>query len=489
MRHIKKVCFIAIAVGSIAIAGNKFISYASDEYNTKYINGTQFNGIDISYLTAEQALNKYIESINNLVIQINTNTGIKEIKFSDIGITLVNSDNIEDILENNLKSQDINIKTLLKIKDNKEIYFLPDVEINKDLLISKLSELDLGIDHTEIKNNKDAYISYNKESNLYEVIPEEYGFNNSLENISNNIIEFISNTEITNNTKLIINIQDLTKITDNDIVKSIDLTDTVKDLNNITNFKININVNNKSYSIDREYISDYITTNSTDSRDIHLYENYYIEYKAVTNLVSSISKGVTTMGLPHKFTTHAGNEITVPGGNWGWWLNSSETANIICNKLQEVLSTQNEEYTEHSVSEVSWYQTAPYYGDKEFVNYVEIDLTNQHLYLYKDGELQLDCGIVSGLASDPERVTPPGIFKLTYKQLDATLTGENYSTPVKYWMTFNGDIGIHDATWQPSFGGNAYTYRGSHGCINVSLEAAKQIYSLIDESYAIICYK
>ena len=55
-----------------------------------------------------------------------------------------------------------------------------------------------------------------------------------------------------------------------------------------------------------------------------------------------------------------------------------------------------------------------------------------------------------------------------------------YETPVDYWMrvTYSG-VGFHDATWQRTFGGDVYTYRGSHGCINMSYSDAGQLYDLI----------
>ncbi len=42
---------------------------------------------------------------------------------------------------------------------------------------------------------------------------------------------------------------------------------------------------------------------------------------------------------------------------------------------------------------------------------------------------------------------------LTYKQRDATLKGQGYASPVKFWMPFNGGIGFHDASWRNTFGG------------------------------------
>ena len=84
--------------------------------------------------------------------------------------------------------------------------------------------------------------------------------------------------------------------------------------------------------------------------------------------------------------------------------------------------------------------------------------------------------------------TPPGLFGLTYKQKDAVLRGANYTTPVKYWMPFNGNVGMHDASWRQSFGGDIYLENGSHGCINLPVKMAEEIYGYMEKRFPIVCY-
>lgn len=73
------------------------------------------------------------------------------------------------------------------------------------------------------------------------------------------------------------------------------------------------------------------------------------------------------------------------------------------------------------------------------------------------------------------------------------LTGGNaengWETPVTYWMPFFDGQGLHDATWRSSFGGSIYQTNGSHGCVNLPLDAAQRIYDSIDTGVAIILYK
>ena len=107
-----------------------------------------------------------------------------------------------------------------------------------------------------------------------------------------------------------------------------------------------------------------------------------------------------------------------------------------------------------------------------------MDLATQHLYFYKDGKVIIDSPFVSGNVSK-NYTTPPGLFELYYKQKDRVLKGEDYAAPVKYWMPFNGGIGLHDADWRSKFGGTIYQTNGSHGCINLPPAVAKTVYENI----------
>ena len=55
-------------------------------------------------------------------------------------------------------------------------------------------------------------------------------------------------------------------------------------------------------------------------------------------------------------------------------------------------------------------------------------------------------------------------------------------------MPFVYGQGLHDADWQPEFGGDVYKTNGSHGCINLPPDQAEVIYNAIDGGYPIILY-
>jgi len=115
-------------------------------------------------------------------------------------------------------------------------------------------------------------------------------------------------------------------------------------------------------------------------------------------------------------------------------------------------------------------------------------LTAQHLFFYKDGQLVVESDLVSGNIKK-EYGTPVGTYPIQYRQRNATLVGEDYETPVSYWMPFNGNIGLHDAPWRKDFGKDIYMTNGSHGCINLPPSVAKTIYEGIARGVGVYVYE
>ncbi len=101
--------------------------------------------------------------------------------------------------------------------------------------------------------------------------------------------------------------------------------------------------------------------------------------------------------------------------------------------------------------------------------YVIVDISEQTATLYNNTDPVYSTYVVTG---DDETPSDIGLFDIDSKERNATLTGPGYSVPVSYWMPYNNGEGLHDATWRGAFGGDYYHYDGSHGCVNMPLEAA-----------------
>jgi lipoprotein-anchoring transpeptidase ErfK/SrfK len=117
-------------------------------------------------------------------------------------------------------------------------------------------------------------------------------------------------------------------------------------------------------------------------------------------------------------------------------------------------------------------------------SYVEVDISAQHLWYVQNGAVVLECDVVTGLRGAMD--TPTGSTSILNKirSVSFSLGGFSY-----YWMAFRGSAyGFHDATWQPWFGGNRYTYAGSHGCVNMPLDAAAALYSLCSPGDSVVVH-
>ena len=204
-----------------------------------------------------------------------------------------------------------------------------------------------------------------------------------------------------------------------------------------------------------------------------------VDEEAVLSYVKDLGKKYNTAYQPKKLMTSYGTEVTINGGFYGWRIDrEGEVAQIL-----EDLKTG-----EQVEREPVYMQTANSHGENDYGDsYVEINLTAQHLFVYKDGELVVESDFVSGDVSKGH-TTPTGAYGITYTTTDATLRGADYATPVKYWMPFAGDVGMHDATWRKNFGGSIYKTNGSHGCINLPLSVAQTIYQTVDKGYAVLVY-
>ena len=143
------------------------------------------------------------------------------------------------------------------------------------------------------------------------------------------------------------------------------------------------------------------------------------------------------------------------------------------------------------------------YGQTKYVNssylvissWVEVDISDQIVTLHKKNGTKYVSSCVTGNVS-AGNATPTGVYNIYYKQYSPSFLGETLSgvskyakneillmgdARVGYWMPFNGSIGFHDASWRTEFGGTIYKTNGSHGCVNLPKEAAKQIFLNIDQ--------
>lgn len=217
--------------------------------------------------------------------------------------------------------------------------------------------------------------------------------------------------------------------------------------------------------------------------------NVTFDQDAVKAYIASLAEKYDTLGKARQFTAANGNVVTVEGGTYGWQIDQ---------EAEYAALTANIQNAETVTREPAYSSRAATHDAMDMGNtYVEVDITNQHMWYFQNGQVAMDTAVVTG-APTRGRSTPAGVFSILEMMRNKTLKGNivpetgkpEYETPVAYWMrvTWSG-VGFHDATWQSSFGGNRYRNgAGSHGCINMPYNQAANLYSMLSVGTPVVIH-
>ncbi len=448
---------ILLAYGGVAIY-----------YQSHFFNHTFINNSDCSNLTAEQVAAIMDEQSQQYSLQIlgRDENGVQEeigtVTAAEIGMYWVDTRKVaQELLDG--QNELLWIEMLWTTEDHSVIQ---GVSYDEEKLQERLAQMS-ALQKKNMIQSEDAYISeYSEKTGNYEIIPETLGTDLDL----NRVKEAVSTAIMMGDPAVDLEKQGCyktAKVTAEDAT----LVKNCETLNKWVSAQITYDWNGNKVVVDGDIIKDWI---QMDAKEPQLKEEDIAEF------VAEQAKEYDTYGKKRKFTTVQGIELTLPSGAYGWKTDRAEETKELIASIEKGETIDKEPvYSSKGAQK----------GSNDVGNsYVEIDLTNQHLYLFQKGTIVLETDFVSGDMTKPDCITPPGVFGLTYKTRNAVLRGANYETPVNYWMPFNGNVGMHDATWRSSFGGTIYLTSGSHGCVNLPLDMAAAIYEYMSTGFPIVCY-
>lgn len=204
---------------------------------------------------------------------------------------------------------------------------------------------------------------------------------------------------------------------------------------------------------------------------------------AVGRYVQSLSSKYSTINKSRKFKTTGGSTVTVPAGTYGWSIKANSETTALA---KEVLKAKD--FTRTPLTQgFNYNSNGTDIGD----TYVEVSKSAQHMWVYKNGELIISTDVVTG---KPGQDTPSGTFVVWNKVRNTSLKGTNddgseYDSPVSYWMPIDyTGVGLHDSSWQPTYGGSWYLEHGSHGCVNTPPSVMSRVYANIDVNTPVLVY-
>lgn len=428
-------------------------------FTNHFYYNTVINGVDVSYKTYDEVIPIIEEYIDQYQLEIVDRDGYTEkITGNDIGLFL------------NKKSSIYQIQYMQKpyfwiisyIKDCR--YFVGDLFLYDEEALSSRVDALICLNKEIIEPKS---VSFEYSNGFYQAIKEVYGNKINRDLLNQVIIRSILNGERTldidanncyENPKYSLH-SDKTKETEDK-------------LNKFVKSKVIYRFGSKNEMIDYKLIREWLRVN----RNLDI----IIDEQEIHNYLKELAKKYNTIGIKRNFKTSTGKIVEVSGGLYGWKIDIFKEKEILLEEIQSGKVIEREPtYAQRALSR----------EDNDIGNtYVEINITKQHLWFYKDGELVTEGPIVTGNASRGFD-TDLGTYMLNYKITDATLRGQGYESKVRYWMPFYGNIGIHDARWRHSFGGKIYKQNGSHGCVNAPTYLARALYEEIEPGMPIICYE
>ena len=423
---------------------------------------TTLNGKNVSGYSADKVFDNWEDEIGNYSLKIVESDGTEsELKGSDIDMVLQWDDTIAKMI-----SKQNGFAWPAKL-------FNPDQNTSEAIVTFDEDKLDSALDGF-------SFMDKSKQIDPVDATVSDYDKNDGY-----TLVESVPGTAIDkpalkeNIEKALYGLADTYQITEgngylapkiaNDDEKLLAAIDT---MNKYAGSEIDYEIGSEKETLDINTFADWLSINDN--------EKVEIDEEKVADYVAELGTKYNTYGKSKQLATSYGTTITMSNCHYGWKIDAETEAAAIVDDIkggEKVTRDLNYQYTAAS-------HTGNDYGN----SYVEINLTAQHLYLYKNGSLVIDSDFVSGNPSKGN-ATHTGVFGVTYTERNATLKGQNYATPVSFWMPFNGNEGMHDATWRSSFGGSIYKRNGSHGCVNLPYSVAQTIFENVSAGFPVFVYE
>lgn len=431
---------------------------------------TKINGYDVSGRTAEQAEEILKKDVEQYVLRLIEIDGTSEmIEGKNVGLVFENADELKSIIKGqkyilwpgalfNNYSEDVKI----------------EVSYDADKLNGEISSLKAVTG--EQTPAVSAYPKFNGKQ--YVVEPEQYGTAVRQERLSERIAEAFANLE------------DSLELEKEGCYAAPPYTSESEEvqaacslLNQYCSARI-VYPMNEQVVVDATVISGWI---SVDDK-----MQPVINEDGIRAWLKEFGDKYDTTGITRTFTTPAGKSATVSGGTYGWSINEDAEFDVILDAVKNGKTMERE--PEYYIGGTAAAHAMPDWGS----TYVDVDLSEQHMWYIVDESVALETDVVTGQPI-PERITPEGTYSILEKGRNQVLVGSvnpatgepSYRTPVSYWMrvTWSG-IGFHDATWQSAFGGslNQTPGIGSHGCINMPLDKAAALYDMLEVGTPIVIH-
>ncbi|MBR7928365.1 peptidoglycan binding domain-containing protein [Aerococcaceae bacterium zg-ZUI334] len=432
-------------------------------YQHHFVANTTVLGIPIDDQTVVSASQLVQEKIADTILEIKEKEIEKgTIKLSELDI----STELNELLTQKLNQQKSSqwVPAFFGIVRN-NIEVLPQsLKFSEEKLSLLIQQLQLNDESRPASQS--AYI--NKEENQFSIVPEVYGQQVNPQSLHQAVLNSLNQGQ---------SLVDLANAYIQPKVKQEDevISQTMAKLNTMENTSITLTFDGNEITIPKERIQSWLYVDEDGQAQVNREE--------VEDYIRELNNQYAGLFLPRYFESTYQGTVQVQPGTYGWYIDRTQEPDAIIENIHAGGVVKRE-----PIIGGSGYGM----GDSVGGSYVEVDIANQMMFIYRDWELVLSTPVVTGRVGAN---TVPGAYQVWNKETPSVLTGHNpitnvdYQQPVSYWIAFDDQAqGIHDANWQSTFGGQAYLSNGSLGCVNTPPSIMGQVYELVDYGMPVIIF-
>ena len=475
-RHIA-LLIILLIIGLLLAAAAYLYIRESKQYETHFFHGTVINGLDAEGMTVEE-VEDWIEAgaDTNYTLTVSFPDGSNEsITGDDIAYAYESDGSVQKI-----KNAQHPLEWIRGYMYDGYMTVPVNMTFDQSMLDQKIAALP-ELQTVDIQAPSDAYMDF--QDSRFTIIPDTKGIKLNRDNI----VQMIKNAVYDHDTELQLTDADTYIYTTASVTaEDPELNEKVNTLNSYVGASITYDLpGDETQVLDGSVLINWLDKdeNGNYTRDDSVWE------EKIRTYVADLAAKVDTIGTVKNFPATGIGDVQVTCMTYGYQMDQEAEIEWLTEALYGNM------VTEHTPAYLSWETADPDVNNGFGDTYIEIDCSRQHLWAYENGSVAFETDIISG-AMDAARATPSGAFMFVTKESPSVLVGkdanghEMYRTTVQYFMPFNSmAIGIHDATWQPAFGGQMYQQGyGSHGCINVSYSAAETLYNMITFDEPVVVY-
>lgn len=428
-------------------------------FSKHFFSGSKINGLDSAGKTVKEVERDMASQIASYELVIKEREDKTEtISAAKIGMQYVDDGKIKE-----LKKQQNPFTWFLSFIHAKDYTMSATTTYDEAAVKAAVEQLAVVQDENMVKP-VNAHLEVTE--NGYEIIPETMGTEVDKEKVKSVVLDAIERGASE------VNLEEAGCYTSPEVLSTDEkLVKQQEEGNKFLNVTVTIDFADRQEVVNKDVMKDWLVVGEDGSLDL--------SHEKAKAYVQELKYEYDTFGSSRQFTTAYGETITVSGGDYGWVIAPNDTTTKI---LDAIKSGESQTITPE-------YTYSAYRREKDEIGntYVEISLSRQHMWFFKDGQLLVSTDIVTG-NHNRGWDTHTGVYAIMYKERDATLVGEGYNSSVTYWMPFYANTGIHDATWRNSFGGSIYMNNGSHGCINTPYDQAEKIFNNIEKGVPVVVY-